>query len=73
MHQRIHEMAVLKKRTYRKSLSEGATANAAHHVFVDSYWLERLLHSFSTCEDWARLLKCTTVVQRAKPAAKKHK
>jgi hypothetical protein len=73
MHQRIHEMVTLKRRSYRKSLPEGATVSAAHHVFVDSYWLERLLHSFSTCEDWARLLKCTTVVQRVKPAAKKHK
>lgn len=57
LHQRIHEMIVLKKQSYRKLLGKSVVYNPSHHVFVDSYWLERLLHSFSTCEDWAQLHK----------------
>ena len=61
LHQRIHEMIVLKKQSYRKLLSKSIVYNPSHHVFVDSYWLERLLHSFSTCEDWAQLYKSAQV------------
>ena len=67
MHQRVHEMVVLKKQAYRKLLSKSLVPNPAHHVFVDSYWLERLLHSFSACEDWATLYRCA---QQTKPKRK---
>jgi tetratricopeptide (TPR) repeat protein len=73
LHQRIHEMATLKKRAYRKTLSEAVPIKPAHHVFADSYWLERLLHAFSTCEDWARLHQCASQVKPQKPAAMKRK
>lgn len=76
LHQRIHEMIVLKKQSYRKLLGKGVVYNPSHHVFVDSYWLERLLHSFSTCEDWAMLYKCAQVKaspMRASQIAAKHK
>lgn len=78
LHQRVHEMVTLKRRAYRKTLSEAAPANPSHHMFVDSYWLERLLHAFSRCEDWARLHQCASQVQmrpkkKATTAGKKRK
>jgi tetratricopeptide (TPR) repeat protein len=70
MHQRIQEMIVLKKQSYRKLLSKSLVVNSSHHVFVDSYWLERLLHSFSACDDWAMLYRCA---QQVKPVKRKAK
>jgi len=78
MHERIHEMARLKKYSYRKLISKlettirsrnggkkvGGMQPLSRHVFVDGYWLERLLHAFSGCEDWAMLLQCSRSYQK---------
>ena len=71
LHQRVYEAVVLKRRSYRKAVGDCAPS-LSHHVFVDSYWLERLLHAFSGCEDWAVLLKSTAHIHTHR-AQKKRK
>jgi hypothetical protein len=65
MHQRVQELVVLKKQSYRKVLSKGLRCAPSFHLFVDGYWLERLLHAFSRCEDWAQLLSSAEVIGRS--------
>ncbi|KAJ1444154.1 hypothetical protein B484DRAFT_441097 [Ochromonadaceae sp. CCMP2298] len=78
MHQRISELAGLKRYAYRKLMLEPAPAPNARtfppdsdpgYVFVDSLWLEGLLHDFSRCEDWARLLSCSRQYAHTHPGA----
>lgn len=55
LHDRVDKLATLRTSHLSKSL-HGLQA-IGKMVYIDPYWLERLLHAFSVCEDWSVLLR----------------
>jgi hypothetical protein len=72
LHEKVHKLANMRKAQL------GGVLQGLHCpgrlVYIESYWLDRLMDAFSQCDDWACLLKSGadfkhTTAQKAAAAA----
>ena len=55
LHERVQKLSLLRKKELGKRVNNLNTPGKC--VFIEPFWLERALHAFSECDDWACLLK----------------
>ena len=55
LHERVYKLAIMRKVQLGKKLVGLNVPGKC--ISLDPFWLERLLHAFTECDDWASLLR----------------
>jgi tetratricopeptide (TPR) repeat protein len=64
LHERVVNLSKLKRKQLQKSLN--GVSPPGKLVYIDPFWLDRLLYSFSQCDDWGWLMKSSKSIRNRK-------
>jgi len=56
LHERVHRLSLLRKQQLVSDKINGLHT-PGKMIYIDPFWLDRLLYSFSQCDDWSHLLR----------------
>jgi tetratricopeptide (TPR) repeat protein len=69
LHERVHRLSLLRKQQLKSEKIEGLHT-PGKMIYIDPFWLDRLLYSFSQCDDWTFLLRASREFREKKKEQK---